>query len=120
LYHEDVRQHIESGGIKLVTMTHVSNVLGTNNPVREYVREAHKRDCRVLLDAAQSVPHMPVDVQDINCDFLAFSGHKMCGPTGIGVLYAKKAILEAMLPFRGGGDSFTDVLNYVYTWKDNI
>src|SRR3989442_1139594 len=89
LVHEDFRRHLESGGIKLVTMTHVSNVLGTINPVREYVREAHKQSCRVLVDAAQSVPHMPVDVQDMDCDFLAFSGHKMCGPTGIGVLYAR-------------------------------
>src|SRR6266487_5877980 len=81
--HEDFRQHLESGGIKLVTLTHVSNVLGTINPVREYIREAHKQGCPVLVDAAQSVPHMPVDVQDLDCDFLAFSGHKMCGTTGI-------------------------------------
>src|SRR5437867_12938036 len=97
LVHEDFRQHLESGEIKLVTMTHVSNVLGTINPVREYIREAHKQGCPVLVDAAQSVPHMPVDVQDLDCDFLAFSGHKMCGPTGIGILYAKKSILQAML-----------------------
>jgi cysteine desulfurase/selenocysteine lyase len=118
LVHDDFRQHLESDGIKLVTMTHVSNVLGTINPVREYVREAHSKDCRVLLDAAQSVPHMPIDVQDLDCDFLAFSGHKMCGPTGIGVLYAKKSILEEMPPYHGGGEMIREVHLYESTWKD--
>src|SRR6266571_5341800 len=77
---DDFRQHMENGGIKLFAVTQASNVLGTINPVREMVREAHRYNCRVLVDAAQSVPHMPVDVQDLDCDFLAFSGHKMCGP----------------------------------------
>src|SRR5438094_1651102 len=118
LVHEDFRQHLESGGIKLVTMTHVSNVLGTINPVREYIREAHKQGCPVLVDAAQSVPHMPVDVQDLDCDFLAFSGHKVCGPTGIGILYAKKSILQAMPPFDGSGEMIREVHLYESTWKD--
>jgi cysteine desulfurase / selenocysteine lyase len=118
LVHDDFRQHLEPGGIKLVTMTHVSNVLGTINPIREYIREAHKQGCRVLVDAAQSVPHMPVDVQDLDCDFLAFSGHKMCGPTGIGVLFAKRAILEEMPPFHGGGEMIREVHLYESTWKD--
>ncbi|TMI51577.1 aminotransferase class V-fold PLP-dependent enzyme, partial [Candidatus Bathyarchaeota archaeon] len=118
LLHEDFRQHLESGGIKLVTMTHVSNVLGTINPVREYIREVHKRGCPVLVDAAQSVPHMPVDVQDLDCDFLAFSGHKMCGPTGIGILYAKKSILQAMPPYHGGGEMIREVHLYESAWKD--
>jgi cysteine desulfurase / selenocysteine lyase len=118
LVHDDFRQHLESGNIKLVAMTHVSNVLGTINPVREYVREAHKLGCRVLVDAAQSVPHMPVDVQDLDCDFLAFSGHKMCGPTGIGVLYAKKGILEEMPPYHGGGEMIREVHLYESTWRD--
>ena len=118
LVHEDFRQHLESGEIKLVTMTHVSNVLGTINPVREYIREAHKQGCPVLVDAAQSVPHMPVDVQDLDCDFLAFSGHKMCGPTGIGILYAKKSILQAMPPYHGGGEMIREVHLYESTWKD--
>src|SRR3989454_4152459 len=118
LVHEDFRQHLELGGSKLVTMTHVSNVLGTINPVREYIREAHKQGCRVFVDAAQSVPHMPVDVQDMDCDFLAFSGHKMCGPTGIGVLYAKKAILEEMPPYHGGGEMIREVHLYESTWRD--
>jgi cysteine desulfurase/selenocysteine lyase len=118
LVQEDFRRQLESGGIKLVAMTHVSNVLGTINPVREYVREAHKLGSRVLVDAAQSVPHMPVDVQDMDCDFLAFSGHKMCGPTGIGVLYAKKALLEAMPPYHGGGEMIREVHLYESTWRD--
>jgi len=118
LVHDDFSQHLESGGIKLVAMTHVSNVLGTINPVREYVRETHSKGCRVLVDAAQSVPHMPVDVQDLDCDFLAFSGHKICGPTGIGVLYAKKSILEEMPPYHGGGEMIREVHLYESTWKD--
>ena len=118
LVHEDFRLHLESSGIKLVAMTHVSNVLGTINPVREYIREAHRQGCRVLVDAAQSVPHMPVDVQDLDCDFLAFSGHKMCGPTGIGVLYAKKPILEEMPPYHGGGEMIREVHLYESTWRD--
>jgi cysteine desulfurase / selenocysteine lyase len=118
LVHEDFQQHLESGGAKLVAMTHVSNVLGTINPIREYIREAHKRGSKVLIDAAQSVPHMPVDVQDLDCDFLAFSGHKMCGPTGIGVLYAKKSILEGMPPYHGGGEMIKEVHLYESTWRD--
>jgi cysteine desulfurase/selenocysteine lyase len=118
LVHEDFRQHLESGGAKLLAMAHVSNVLGTINPVREYIREAHKNDCRVLVDAAQSIPHMPVDVQDLDCDFLAFSGHKMCGPTGIGVLYAKRARLEEMPPYHGGGEMIREVHLYESTWRD--
>ena len=118
LIHEDFRQHLESGGSKLLAMTHVSNVLGTINPIREYVREAHKQGSKVLIDAAQSVPHMPVDVQDMDCDFLAFSGHKMCGPTGIGVLYAKKSILDGMPPYHGGGEMIKEVNLYESTWRD--
>src|SRR5881409_4386911 len=106
---DDFRQHLENGGIKLFAVTQASNVLGTINPVREMVREAHRYNCRVLVDAAQSVPHMPVDVQDLDCDFLAFSGHKMCGPTGIGVLYAKEKLLEEMPPFHGGGEMISEV-----------
>src|SRR5437899_8349979 len=79
---------------------------------REMIRDAHKHDSRVLVDAAQSVPHMPVDVQDLDCDFLAFSGHKMCGPTGIGVLYAKKELLESMSPCHGGGEMIREVNMY--------
>jgi cysteine desulfurase / selenocysteine lyase len=89
---------------KLVALTHVSNALGTVVPVQEVVRLAHERGVPVLLDGAQAVPHMKVDVQDIGCDFYAFSGHKLFGPTGVGVLYGKAELLDAMPPYQGGGD----------------
>jgi cysteine desulfurase/selenocysteine lyase len=89
---------------KLVAFTHMSNVLGTINPAEEIVRLAHQAGAVTLIDGAQSVPHFAVDVQGLDVDFLAFSSHKMCGPTGIGVLYGKKELLEAMPPFLGGGD----------------
>ena len=88
---------------RMVALTHQSNVLGTINPVRMIADRAHAVGALLLLDAAQSVPHMPVDVKSLGCDFLAFSGHKMCGPTGIGVLWGRRALLEAMPPFLGGG-----------------
>jgi len=91
-------------GPKLVSFTHMSNVLGTINPAVEIVRLAHQAGAVTLIDGAQSVPHFRVDVQELDVDFLAFSAHKMCGPTGIGVLYGKKPLLEAMPPFLGGGD----------------
>ncbi len=118
LQKDDFHQHLENEGVKLFSVAHASNVVGTINPVREMIREAHKHRCRVLVDAAQSVPHMPVDVQDLDCDFLAFSGHKMCGPTGIGVLYAKKQLLEEMPPFHGGGEMIREVHLYEASWKD--
>jgi cysteine desulfurase / selenocysteine lyase len=118
LDHEDFHGHLENGGVKLFAVTHVSNVLGTINPIREMIREAHMHDCRVVVDAAQSVPHMPVDVQDLDCDFLAFSGHKMCGPTGIGVLYGKRELLEKMEPYQSGGEMIREVHLYESTYKD--
>jgi len=89
---------------RLVAVTHASNVLGTINPVREMIKEAHKHDIPVLIDGAQSVQHGMVNVKDLDCDFFAFSGHKIYGPTGIGVLYGKEKWLEAMPPYQGGGD----------------
>jgi len=89
---------------KLVAFTHMSNVLGTVNPAAEIIRLAHAAGAVTLVDGAQSVPHRRVNVQELDCDFLAFSGHKMCGPTGIGVLYGRKDLLEKMPPFLGGGD----------------
>jgi cysteine desulfurase/selenocysteine lyase len=89
---------------KFVSVTHVSNALGTIVPVKEIVALAHERNIPVLLDGAQAVPHMRVDVQDIGCDFYAFSGHKMFGPTGVGVLYVRGEFLEKMPPYQGGGD----------------
>jgi cysteine desulfurase / selenocysteine lyase len=94
---------------KLVAITHQSNVLGTINPVREIAARAHDAGALVLVDGAQSVPHMPVDVQELGIDFLAFSGHKMCGPTGIGALWGRRKILEAMPPFLGGGSMIREV-----------
>jgi cysteine desulfurase/selenocysteine lyase len=89
---------------RLVALTQMSNMLGTINPVADITRRAHQAGALVLVDAAQSVPHLPVDVQALDVDFLVFSAHKMCGPTGVGVLYAREALLEAMPPFLGGGD----------------
>jgi cysteine desulfurase / selenocysteine lyase len=94
---------------KLVAITQQSNVLGTINPVRQIADAAHKKGAVVLVDGAQSIPHMAVDVQALDCDFFAFSGHKMCGPTGSGVLYGRRAILEAMPPFMGGGEMIKEV-----------
>ena len=94
---------------KFVSVMHVSNALGTINPIKQMIAFAHARGVPVLVDGAQAVPHMPVDVQDLGCDFYAFSGHKLCGPTGIGVLYDKAALLERMQPFKGGGDMIMSV-----------
>jgi len=94
---------------KLVSITHVSNTLGTINPAKEIVELAHQNGTPVLLDGAQSVPHMKVDVQDLNCDFYVFSGHKMFGPTGIGILYGKKEWLDKLPPYQGGGDMIKSV-----------
>lgn len=94
---------------RLVSVTHVSNVLGTINPVREIISIAHRHDVPVLVDGAQSAPHFAVDVQELDCDFFAFSGHKTYGPTGIGVLYGKEEWLEKMPPYMGGGDMIKTV-----------
>jgi cysteine desulfurase/selenocysteine lyase len=94
---------------KLVSFTHMSNVLGTVNPAAEIIRLAHEAGAIALVDGAQSVPHFVVDVQALDADFYAFSAHKMCGPTGIGALYGKAALLEAMPPFLGGGDMIKEV-----------
>jgi cysteine desulfurase/selenocysteine lyase len=103
---------------KLLAITHSSNVLGTINDVKEITKEAHKHGTKVLVDGAQSVPHMPVDINDIGCEFYAFSGHKMLGPTGIGVLYGKREELENMPPIIGGGDMIRTVEFYSCTWND--
>ncbi len=94
---------------RLVSIAHVSNVLGTVNPVKEIIALAHERGIPVLVDGAQSAPHMKIDVQDLDCDFFAFSGHKMYGPTGIGVLYGKEKWLEKMPPYQGGGEMIDQV-----------
>ena len=119
----------ESGGLDLdqfsrllndrtrfVALVHLSNALGTINPIREITRWARARNIPVLIDAAQSVPHLPVDVQDLDCDFLAFSGHKLYGPTGIGVLYGRESLLDLMPPYQGGGGMIETVTIERSTW----
>src|SRR5256712_4244789 len=103
---------------KIVALVHVSNSLGTINPVREVVARAHARGIPVLVDGAQAAPHMPVDVQALDCDFYTVSGHKMFGPTGIGVLYGKAPRLEAMPPYQGGGDMIRSVTYARTTFAD--
>jgi cysteine desulfurase/selenocysteine lyase len=105
----DLYQGLLTPRTKLVSVVHVSNSLGTINPVEELVSVAHERGIPVLLDGAQAVPHLKVDVQALDCDFYAFSGHKMFGPTGIGVLYGKRTLLESMPPYQGGGDMISSV-----------
>lgn len=103
---------------KLVSVVHVSNTLGCINPVKEISAIAHQYGAKVLIDACQSVPHMPIDVQDIDCDWLVASSHKMCGPTGIGFLYGKQKILRSMPPFLGGGEMIADVFLEESTYAD--
>ncbi|MYL49032.1 SufS family cysteine desulfurase [Halobacillus litoralis] len=114
---EDVQKTVTSN-TKIVSVMHVSNVLGTINPVKEIAQIAHNQGAVMLVDGAQSAPHMKIDVQDLDADFYAFSGHKMCGPTGIGVLYGKKALLEKMEPVEFGGEMIDFVNLYDSTWKE--
>ncbi|MET3576364.1 cysteine desulfurase [Bhargavaea ullalensis] len=114
---DKVRETI-TGRTKIVSVMYVSNVLGTMNPVKEIAAVAHENGAVMVVDAAQAAPHMKVDVRDIDCDFLAFSGHKMCGPTGIGVLYGKKELLEKMEPVEFGGEMIDFVNLYESTWKE--
>ncbi|WP_408007540.1 cysteine desulfurase [Pseudalkalibacillus sp. A8] len=103
---------------KIVSIMHVSNVLGTINPIKEIAKIAHKNGAVMVVDGAQAAPHMHVDVRDLDCDFYAFSAHKMCGPTGIGVMYGKKKLLENMEPVEFGGEMIDFVGLYESTWKD--
>jgi cysteine desulfurase/selenocysteine lyase len=105
----DEYERLFSDQTKLVAVTHVSNALGTINPVGEIIRIAHRRGVPVMVDGAQAVPHLRVDVREIDCDFYAFSGHKLYGPTGVGVLYGKASLLDAMPPYQGGGDMISSV-----------
>ena len=114
---EDVRNTVTSK-TKIVAIMHVSNVLGTINPIKEITKIAHDNGASMVVDGAQSTPHLKVDVQDLDCDFYAFSGHKMCGPTGIGVLYGKKQLLENMEPIEFGGEMIDFVDLYDSTWKE--
>ena len=112
-----VRETITSK-TKIVSMMQISNVLGVINPIKEVAKIAHENGAIMVVDAAQSVPHIQVDVQDLDADFLAFSGHKMCGPTGIGVLYGKKDLLEKMEPIEYGGEMIDFVGLQESTWKE--
>ena len=114
---QDLKKRFD-GRIRLIAVTHMSNVLGTINPVKLITKFAHDNGALILIDAAQTVPHCPVDVQEIDCDFMAFSGHKMLAPNGIGVLYAKKEILEDMRPFIGGGDMILEVKLRKSKWNE--
>lgn len=114
---EDVRATITSA-TRLVAIAHVSNVLGTIHPIKEIAAIAHAVGAVLVIDGAQSVPHLPIDVKQLDCDFLAFSGHKMCGPTGIGVLYGKRHLLDEMEPTYFGGEMIDVVELHQATWKD--
>lgn len=114
---EDVRKTI-TNQTKIVAIAHVSNVLGTINPIKEIAEIAHEHGAIIVIDGAQGAPHMSVDVQDLNCDFYAFSGHKMCAPTGIGVLYGKRKLLEQMEPVEFGGEMIDFVDLHDSTWAD--
>ena len=105
----DAYRDLLSERTRLVAVGHVSNALGTVNPIREIIDLAHDNGTPVLIDGAQAIPHMPVDVQALDCDFYTFSGHKMYGPTGVGVLYGKRRLLDAMPPYQGGGDMISSV-----------
>ncbi len=109
---------LADGRTKLVGVVHISNVLGTVNPVAEIARQAHAAGALVLLDASQSVPHCPVDTQALGCDFMAFTSHKMLGPTGIGALWARRELLEAMPPFLGGGEMIREVKLRESQWNE--
>ncbi|MEC3616211.1 cysteine desulfurase SufS [Bacillus stercoris] len=114
---KDVRETVTSN-TKIVAVSHVSNVLGTINPIKDMAKIAHDNGAVIVVDGAQSTPHMKIDVQDLDCDFFALSSHKMCGPTGIGVLYGKKALLENMEPAEFGGEMIDFVGLYESTWKE--
>ncbi|WP_409290169.1 cysteine desulfurase [Peribacillus sp. SCS-37] len=114
---DDVRKTITEN-TKIVSIMYVSNVLGVINPIKEIAQIAHEKGAVMVVDGAQAAPHLKVDVQDLDCDFFAFSGHKMCGPTGIGVLYGKKRLLEGMEPVEFGGEMIDIVDLFESTWKE--
>ncbi len=116
----DIEQlpNLLSGKTKFVSLVHISNTLGTINPIEQIIGYAHSIGAKILIDASQSVPHMPMDVQKLDCDFLVFSGHKMCAPTGIGCLYGKSELLDAMPPYMGGGEMISEVHLEYSTYRD--
>jgi len=110
--------YLKTGKVKLVTFSQMSNVLGTISNSEEIIKRCKKAGVKILVDGAQSVPHMKVDIEKLDCDFFAFSAHKMLGPTGVGILWVRKEILETMPPFHGGGDMIREVHKYETTWND--
>jgi cysteine desulfurase/selenocysteine lyase len=115
---DDLDKYLATGKVKLVTFSLVSNVLGTITDADKIIEKCKAAGVLTLIDAAQAVPHMKVDLEKLGCDFFAFSGHKMLGPTGIGVLWVRKSVLETMNPFHGGGDMIREVHKYETTWND--
>ena len=115
---DDLDRLLETGKVKLVTFSLMSNVLGTITDAQRIISKCRKAGALILVDGAQAVPHMKVDIEELDCDFFAFSGHKMLGPTGIGALWVRKSILETMSPFHGGGDMIREVHKYETTWND--
>ncbi len=115
---DQLETYLATGKVKLVAISQMSNVLGTITDMAEVMRMCKKAGVKVLVDGAQSVPHMKVDLQNLGCDFFAFSAHKMLGPTGVGVLWVRKELLEQMTPFHGGGDMIREVHKYETTWND--
>jgi cysteine desulfurase/selenocysteine lyase len=115
---DQLDEYLETGKVKLVTFSHMSNVLGTITNTQQIISKCKNAGVKTLVDGAQSVPHMKVNLSTLDCDFFAFSAHKMLGPTGVGVLWAKKEILEKMQPFLGGGDMIREVHKYETTWND--
>ena len=115
---DQLDEYLSTGKVKLVAFSHVSNVLGTITPAKEIISKCKNAGVKTLIDGAQAVPHMKVDLTELDCDFYAFSAHKMLGPTGVGILWAKKEILEKMTPYQGGGDMIREVHKYETTWND--
>jgi cysteine desulfurase/selenocysteine lyase len=109
---------LSSGKVKIVAVNHISNALGTINPIKKMIDLAHEADAVILIDGAQAVPHLQPDVQALDCDFYAFSAHKMCGPTGVGILYGKEAWLNKLPPYQGGGEMIKEVTFEGSTWAD--
>jgi len=115
---DQLDSYLETGKVKLVAFSQMSNVLGTITNTEEIINKCKKAGVKTLIDAAQSVPHMKVDLEKLDCDFFAFSAHKMLGPTGVGILWVRKDVLETMDPFQGGGDMIREVHKYETTWND--
>jgi len=115
---DDLDKYLATGKVKLVTFSLMSNVLGTITDAEKIISKCKEHGVLTLVDGAQAVPHMSVDIEKLGCDFFAFSGHKMLGPTGIGVLWVRKSVLETMNPFHGGGDMIREVHKYETTWND--